>query len=368
MEHIFTKASLVESLIGGGMLYFFPKTTIGIVVSVVLLKLYFNSKLREANISAKTMKAAIYTYGIDYDFREIEVPKIGPDDVLVKVKGASLNPVDYKVKAIQFPFLRWFYPHTVGRDFSGEIVDRGENVRNFNIGDNVYGNAIGGSLQEYTRAKASQIGIKPNNISFAQAASIALAGGTSLQSLKWFGKLNESSVILIIGASGGCGSLGVQIAKTYGAKVYGVCSYRNIEFVKGLGCDVVVDYSKPNHLDELKDVKFDLIYDAVTSPEDTDQEPIFLPFLKETGHYVAINCKTGIGFVRSMIKCEKRSNFHLHMLNWNTNDLELMRSLVENSQLKPLGCEVCSLNKENINSSFEKLRSRRTTGKLAFEI
>ena len=107
---------------------------------------------------------------------------------------------------------------------------------------------------------------------------MVLAGATSNQSLQWFKKLSENDKVLIIGASGGCGSLGVQIANSFSAKVYGVCSQRNVKFVRELGADVVIDYTNPNFTNELSNVKFDFIYDTITSPGDPDQEKIFLPF------------------------------------------------------------------------------------------
>jgi len=306
----------------------------------------------------------LYSYSDLHSYKSIKIPKFGPEEVLVQVKGASINPID-KIQTTKIPFLRWWFPWTIGRDVAGIIVDIGANVRKFQIGEQVYGKAVGGSLQEYTNCNQDQIAHKPNNTSFVEAASLGLAGLTSLQSLNWFRNLNSNDKVLIIGASGGCGSLAVQIAKSYGAKVYGVCSQKNIKFVKELGCDVIIDYTNPNFLIDIQDVSFDLIYDTVTSADDADQEKIFGSNLSNTGYYVATNTGDMLNFARSMIRLEK-SHYHLHMLKWNTADLDTLRELVESNKLKPLGCETYHLN--DINVAFDKLKSRRTVGKIAFEI
>lgn len=113
------------------------------------------------------------------------------NDVLIKVKAAALNPVDYKVIASRIPFVRFFFPHTVGRDFSGVIIEKNPRVIGFEVGDKVFGNAKGGALQEYTVARASEICKMGENIGFNQAAGLGLAGSTSLQVYKNWGYLNN---------------------------------------------------------------------------------------------------------------------------------------------------------------------------------
>ena len=113
--------------------------------------------------------------------------KLEKNDVLIKVKAAALNPVDYKIIVSQIPFVRFFFPHTVGRDFSGVIIEKGSGVLGFEVGNNVFGNAKGGSLQEYTVARASEICKMGEGIGFNQAAGLGLAGSTSLQVKKKWG-------------------------------------------------------------------------------------------------------------------------------------------------------------------------------------
>jgi NADPH:quinone reductase-like Zn-dependent oxidoreductase len=370
MDYIFTKAFLIEFVITGFSLYKFPYSTL--ITSGLIFGTYYmieRSKLQSKNINKVYMNAALYNSNGDFKFGKIPVPKISKDELLVQVKAAALNPVDYKVRTNSIPFLRWFVQPTVGRDFSGVVVDIGEKITKFKIGDEIYGNAKGGSLQEYTFVKEGQVGIKASNISFAEAASVGLAGGTSLQALKYWGDLNNKKV-LIIGASGGCGNLGVQIAKYYNAKVFAICSAKNAEFVSKLGADVIYDYTNPNYLEQIGKEEFDLIYDTVTSPEDPNQEVVFRKFLKPEGKYVAINAVGGDWFRRFILFTGlniERPNYHLTLLNWNTEDLNEMRKMMEENKLRSK-CDVFEFNESNVNSAFEKLKSRRTVGKLVLEI
>ena len=214
MDYLLSKTSAIELLITGLCLYKFPNFTLVLFGIMGASKLYNNfSKTKSNRIANESMKAALYhpTNKNEYVVKTIAIPKFSKNQLLVKVNSASLNPIDYKISTTLIPFLRWFVPHTIGRDFSGTVLDIGENVKNFRIGDEVYGNAAGGSLQEFTYVNEDQIGHKPRNMSFIEAARLGLAGLTSCKALTYWGNLNGNKV-LIIGASGGCGSLGVEIA------------------------------------------------------------------------------------------------------------------------------------------------------------
>jgi len=197
-----------------------------------------------------------------------------------------------------------------------------------------------------------------------------LAAGTSLQSLRFWGENLENKNILIIGGSGGCGSLGIQIAKYFNANVTATCSEKNVKFVQELGADKVIDYTKLNFLDDLNGMEFDLIYDTVTSPEDSNQEIIYQRFLKLDGKFVAINGNakdwTRAFLFKAGIKFE-RKNYHLLLLNWTTEDLELLKKISEKGKLKSK-YTTFQLDRLSVNEPFEKLKSRRTVGKIVFEI
>lgn len=371
------KTLLIELALTSLCFYKFPYTTLFLTGIISLYLIYQNSTKRFSSSvyisdkNRKTMRACIYDAKENFKVvNNLSIPAFSENEALVKVKSAAINPVDYKVKTCNLPFIRHFIPLTVGRDFSGVIVDIGENVKNFEIGDEVFGNAKGGSLQEYTVVDPKQIALKPINKTYAETASIALAACTSLQALKFFGDLKNKKV-LIIGASGGCGSFGVQIAKHYGATVFGVCSSRNVDFVKSLRADKVLDYSKNDYLDEIKNEKFDLIYDTVTSPEDPDQEPIYRRFLKEDGKWVAINGSVpnfAKGIFRNFtnVNLEKK-DFHVTLLNWNNEDLTELAKLSEENKLKT-HFKTFKLEKKDVDEAFDLLKSRRAAGKLVFEI
>ena len=180
----------------------------------------------------------------------------------------------------------------------------------------------------------------------------------------------ENKNILIIGGSGGCGSLGIQIAKYFNANVTATCSEKNVKFVQELGADKVIDYTKLNFLDDLNGMEFDLIYDTVTSPEDSNQEIIYQRFLKLDGKFVAINGNakdwTRAFLFKAGIKFE-RKNYHLLLLNWTTEDLELLKKISEKGKLKSK-YTTFQLDRLSVNEPFEKLKSRRTVGKIVFEI
>ena len=186
MDVIFNKITLIEVSITLVLFYIFPKASILIYGIPILLYFFYNNQKKQSKLVTNNhMNAALYSYSDLHSYKSIKIPKFGPEEVLVQVKGASINPID-KIQTTKIPFLRWWFPWTIGRDVAGIIVDIGANVRKFQIGEQVYGKAVGGSLQEYTNCNQDQIAHKPNNTSFVEAASLGLAGLTSLQSLNWF--------------------------------------------------------------------------------------------------------------------------------------------------------------------------------------
>ena len=190
----------------------------------------------------KEMKAAFYSSSWKriVDFGKCMVPpKLKGDELLIKVHSAALNPIDFKFITTRLPFHRWIhFPNLgVGNDFSGEVVKVGELVKKYKSGDKVFGFASIGTLQEYTITKEKWIHIIPEGINFQQAASLPMAGIESYQALTYFSNgenINLSGKnILVIGATGGCGYMAIQIAKFLKAdKVYGVCSKEKVDIIK----------------------------------------------------------------------------------------------------------------------------------------
>ena len=196
---------------------------------------------------------------------EIPVPQPGKDEVLIKVHATSVNPVDWKIRAglrkEKFPSK---LPLTLGWDVSGVIEELGEKVSNFRKGDEVYGRpdpTKNGAYAEYIVVKANLLAIKPMSIGHTEAAAVPLAGLTAWQGLFDKGLLKEGQRVLIHAAAGGVGTYAIQFAKSKGAYVIGTASDRNIDFLKRLGADEVIDYNMENFETVVNDI--DLVLDTI---------------------------------------------------------------------------------------------------------
>ena len=203
------------------------------------------------------MKAITYhRYGGPYALAvaAIDPPALRADSVRVRVCAVSVNPYDWHFMRGQPYFMRLMSglrrPRRMqlGLDFAGRVAEVGRDVIGFQPGDEVYGMSDG-AFAEYVCPKASELAIKPKNLSFEEAAAVPLAGSTALQGLRDAGQLSAGERVLIIGASGGIGSFAVQLAKLFGAHVTGVWGTANLAFVHALGADEVLDYTRGDFLD-----------------------------------------------------------------------------------------------------------------------
>ena len=219
---------------------------------------------------ATSMKAWVYRcYGGPevLQYEDLTKPVPADDEVLVKVRAASVNPLDWHYLRGK-PYLMRMdvglgVPKDIGMgvDFAGVVESTGKSVTHFKAGDEVFG-AGDGAFGEYVKVREIRnIAIKPANLSFAQASAVPVAAITALQALRDIGKLKAGQKVLINGASGGVGTFAVQIAKSMGAEVTGVCSGRNVEMVRSLGADHVVDYTKEDFTKGAQ--KYDVIVDTV---------------------------------------------------------------------------------------------------------
>lgn len=196
------------------------------------------------------MKAIVYArYGGPevLALREIDKPSPADGEVLIKVRASSVNPLDWHFMRGEPRLMRmmlgWRAPkkQRLGVDVAGEVEALGSNVTEFKLGDAVFG-AAQGSFAEYACAKASDIARKPAGVSFEHAAATNVGGSTALQAVR-AAKVEPGQKVLINGAAGGVGTFAVQIAKLFGAHVTGVCSTRNVEMVRSIGADRVIDYT-----------------------------------------------------------------------------------------------------------------------------
>src|SRR5881394_1815247 len=237
------------------------------------------------------MKAIVYCdYGLaNVKFTEVEKPTPTDDQLLVKVRAASVNPLDWhfiegtpKIMRVIGVGLRKPKDTRLGVDFAGTVETIGKNVTQFKPGDEVFGGRDG-AFAEYVCPRADRaVTLKPANISFEQAASVNIAGITALQAVRDKGKVQPGQKVLINGASGGVGTFAVQIAKSFGADVTGVCSTRNLDMVRSLGADHVIDYTKEDFMKSTE--RYDVILDNVGT------QPLlgFKRVLKPKGIYVLI--------------------------------------------------------------------------------
>lgn len=199
---------------------------------------------------------------------ETEIPKIHNNEVLVKVKSISINPVDVKARAND-GVLTWIFgnerPVILGWDISGEIFEIGTDVTDFKIGDEVFGmvNFFGNgkAYAEYVAAPSSHLALKPKNTTHQEAASATLVASTAYQALVDVAKIKKGDKVLIHGASGGVGHFAVQIAKHFGAYVIGTSSSKNKDFVLSLGTDKHIDYKNENFADIVKNA--DIVIDTI---------------------------------------------------------------------------------------------------------
>jgi NADPH:quinone reductase-like Zn-dependent oxidoreductase len=214
------------------------------------------------------MKAIVYyNYGSPEVLKceEIEKPTAGDDEVLIKVRAASVNPADRLFRGTSYIIrvltgLRKPKDARLGRDVAGQVEAVGRNVTQFKPGDEVFG-ACRGAFAEYACTSESALVMKPKNVTFEQAASVPVAALTALQGLRDKGQIQPGQKVLINGAAGGVGTFAVQIAKSFGANVTGVCSTRNVDMVRSIGADHVIDYTREDFTK--RGQRYDLIFDCV---------------------------------------------------------------------------------------------------------
>jgi NADPH:quinone reductase-like Zn-dependent oxidoreductase len=210
---------------------------------------------------------------------EIEKPVPNDSQVLVKVRANSVNPLDLTIRGplLLRPLFGLRKPKDtrLGVDYSGTVEAVGKNVTNFKPGDEVFGGK-NGAIAEYVCVLADRaVVLKPANMTFEQAASVPVAAITALQGLRDKGHIQLGQKVLINGASGGVGTFAVQIAKSFGAEVTGVCSTRNVDLVQSIGADHVIDYTKEDFTKS--DRRYDLIYDLVGNHSFSERRRILNP-------------------------------------------------------------------------------------------
>jgi NADPH:quinone reductase-like Zn-dependent oxidoreductase len=254
------------------------------LVSTTLFAYWTSSNDCDRNAAAprNPMKAIIHCeYGSPDVLKLEDVEKPVPDDkqVLVRVRAASVNPLDLTIRGpwLVRPILGMRKPKDtrLGVDYTGTVEAVGKTVTQFKPGDEVFGGK-NGALAEYVCVLADRaVTLKPANMTFEQAASVPVAAITALQGLRDKGKIKPGQKVLINGASGGVGTFAVQIAKSFGTEVTGVCSTRNLDMVRSIGADHVIDYTKEDFTKS--DQRYDLIFDLVGNHSFSERRRILNP-------------------------------------------------------------------------------------------
>ncbi|MEO6862865.1 MAG: NAD(P)-dependent alcohol dehydrogenase [Microcoleus sp.] len=313
------------------------------------------------------MKAVAFDrYGSpeELQYRELEKPIAKSNELLVRVRASSVNPVDWKIRQGHLQLLTGFnFPRIVGSDISGVVVEVGREVTKFQPGDEVYTflNPIsGGGCAEYAVVPESSAAFKPKNITHAEAAAVPIAGLTALQALRDLGEIQTGKKVLINGASGGVGIFAVQVAKAMNAEVTGVCSAKNREFVKGLGADFVLDYAEIDFTQQ--PIKYDIILDAVGTKTFAECENVLQP----EGVYISTlpSFDNLLPMLTSWFLPGKKAKFIL--ANANPADLEILRDLIESDKVEPIVDRTYSL--PEVAAAHTYSETGRAVGKIAIAI
>ena len=241
-----------------------------------------NECYRNAGPPNNPMKAIVHCeYGSPdvLKVEDVEKPVPNHNQLLVRVRAASLNPLDLTIRgpwSIR-PILGMRKPKDprLGVDYAGTVETVGKNVTQFKPGDEVFGGK-NGALAEYVCCLADRgVVLKPANMTFEQAAAVPVAAITALQGLRDKGKIQAGQKVLINGASGGVGTFAVQIAKSFGTEVTGVCSTRNVDLVRSIGANHVIDYTKEDFTKG--DQRYDLIFDLVGNHSFSERRRVMTP-------------------------------------------------------------------------------------------
>jgi NADPH:quinone reductase-like Zn-dependent oxidoreductase len=241
-----------------------------------------NECFRNASAPANPMKAIVHCeYGSPdvLELKDVETPVPNDNQLLVRVRAVAVNPLDLTITgplALRpMSGLRKPKETRVGVDYSGTVEAVGKNVTNFKPGNEVFGGKTGSFAEHICVLADRAVVAKPSNVTFEQAAAVPVAAITALQGLRDKGHIQPGQKVLVNGASGGVGTFAVQIAKSFGAEVTGVCSTRNVDLVRSIGADHVIDYTKEDFTNGTE--HYDLIFDLVCNHSFAERRRVLTP-------------------------------------------------------------------------------------------
>jgi NADPH:quinone reductase-like Zn-dependent oxidoreductase len=293
---------------------------------------------------------------------ETSIPEPSENEVLIKIMAAGINPVDYKIRNGSIRFIvPGSFPRTPGGELAGIVDKNGPGSKFFKQGEKVFAmlGLRGGGYSEYLCVKEDLISRMPDNIDFDHAAAIPLAGLTALQALRDKGEIRAGMEVLINGGSGGVGMFAIQIARYYGAHVTASCSGKNMEFVRELGANQVIDYQK---VDFTKSKKlYDIVFDAVAKSSFSKSRNV----LKKEGIYITTVPDPVTMFYQITNGVRQQKAFGI-MCKPGRNDLDVLVEMVNKGKLKPY------LDKtylpEEASQAHQYIETGRVKGKLIIKM
>lgn len=322
------------------------------------------------------MKAIIHSkYGSPdvLELREVEKPKVGDNEVLVKVSAASVNAYDWHILRAD-PFLArlevgLLKPRRtrLGADIAGVVVGTGKDVRKFSAGDAVFADISasgGGGFAEYVVIPEKYVACKPFNLSFEQAAAVPMAAVTALQGLRDLGQVQPGMKVLINGASGGVGTFAVQIAKILGAEVTAVCSAGKMELVRSLGADHVIDYAREDFSQTRQ------VYSLILGIGGFRPLAVYERALSARGRYIMVggaNAQIFQALLFGPLKSHKNGRTFRHLTAVpSQQDLDLIRGWLEAGRINPVVDKIFDLH--DVPAAIAYLESGRAAGKVIVKV
>ena len=312
------------------------------------------------------MKALVFEqYGSPdvLQLREVEKPIPGDQQILVRVRAASVNPKDLMVRKGKFRlFTGKRFPIISGYDFAGDVAALGSKVNQFEVGEPVFGMLGGwrsGTFAEYVAVDVKDVARIPPNISYEEAAAMPMAGLTALQGLRDYGRLAAGMEVCINGASGGVGTFAIQIAKNIGARVTAVTSYRNIEMVQMLGADATIDYTLRDVLETSQNCH--LFFDVFGNKSFAGAKPL----LRKSGIYVT-TIPSMRNFRDEFISYLQIKKARVVRVRSNVHDLDKLGLWVRSFQLKIIIDRILPL--ENAAEAHRYLETKRAQGKVVIKL
>jgi len=314
----------------------------------------------------RSMKAVVIRrYGSPevLQYEDVEQPKIKPSQLLVKVHASTVNPIDWKIRKGMLRLITGNkFPIILGFDLSGEVVEVGSGVTRFKPGDQVYGavGLPGGAYAEFAAVPEKSAAPKPTNMTHEEAAAVTGAALTVLQALQDQGKIQPGQTVLINGASGGVGSFAVQIAKALGADVTAVCSTKNLELVKSLGANRLIDYTQQDFTQDT--AQYDIIFDAVGKQSFSSCKAV----LKPKGVYVT-TLPTPDNVVQSALTAlipAKKAKFVFE--SHKSQDLVYLKDLIEAGKIRVVIDRTYPL--QELAAAHTYSETERVIGKIAIAI